>query len=163
MKRVALMTMFLGVLALFLPAAQAGGNSRPCPENLSHLGKEMDTLLKDVHVKEFKRTMRSVLQASIPQAIERADGIKAQMAFLRKEIQHQVRVERSADFIARDVSKNPDGPLEPCKRPEENGYCNTVERYFMAKSRQPGESGVSRSPGMLPASGLPLTTCPAPP
>lgn len=127
------MTTFMGVvaLALFLPAAQAAEN---CPENLSHLSKDMDALLKGVHVKEFKRTMRSVLHASIPQAIQRADGIKAQMAFLRKEIQHQVRVEKSADFIARDVSDNPDGPLKPCKRREENGYCNTVERYFMAKA-----------------------------
>ena len=94
----------------------------------------MDALLKGVHVKEFKRTIRSALQASIPQAIERADGIKEQMAFLRKEIQHQVRVEKSADFIARDVSKNPDGPLKPCKRRERGGYCNTVERYYMAKA-----------------------------
>lgn len=131
MKRLSLLTMLLGILVLSSPVAQAADQ---CPENLSHLGEEMDALLKGVHVREFKRTMRSVLQASIPQAIERADGIKAQMAFLRKEIQHQVRVEKSADFIARDVSKNLDGPLEPCKRPEENGYCNTVERYYMAKA-----------------------------
>ena len=130
-KRLSVMTILLAGLALSSPAAQA---AEQCPENLSHLGEEMDALLKGVHVKEFKRTMRSVLQASIPQAIERADGIKAQMAFLRKEIQHQVRVEKSADFIARDVSKNPDGPLKSCKRPEENGYCHTVERYFMAKA-----------------------------
>ncbi len=133
MKRVSLMTTFLGVvaLALFLPTAQAADT---CPETLSHLSEDMDALLKGVHVKEFKHTMRSVLHASIPQAIQRADGINAQMAFLRKEIQHQVRVEKSADFIARDVSGNPDGPLTPCKRPEENGYCNTVERYYMAKA-----------------------------
>ena len=131
MKRVSLMTMFLVVMAFSSPVAQAADH---CPENLSHLGEEMDTLLKGVHVKEFKRTMRSVLQASIPQAIERADGIKEQIIFLQKEIQHQVRVEKSADFIARDVSNNPDGPLKPCKRPKENGYCNTVERYFMAKA-----------------------------
>lgn len=133
MKRVSLMTTFLGVvvLALFLPTAQAADT---CPENLSHLSEDMDALLKGVHVKEFKHTMRSVLHASIPQAIQRADGINAQMAFLRKEIQHQVRVEKSADFIARDVSDNPDGPLQPCKRHEENGYCNTVERYYMAKA-----------------------------
>ena len=81
-----------------------------CPVNLSHLGEEMDALLKGVHVKEFKRTMRSVLQASIPQAIQRADGIKEQIVFLQKEIQHQVRVEKSADFIARDVSKIWTGP-----------------------------------------------------
>ena len=133
MKRLSLMTMLLGVLALSSSTAQAVENPT-CPENLSHLSEEMDTLLKGVHVKEFKRTMRSVLQASIPQAIERADGIKEQMAFLRKEIQHQVRVEKSADFIARDVSKNQDGPLKPCKRREKGGYCNTVERYYMAKA-----------------------------
>jgi len=125
------MTMLLGVLALSSPAVQAADK---CPDTLSHLGKEMNELLKGVHVKEFKRTMRSALQASIPQAIRLADGINAQIAFLRKEIQHQVRVEKSADFIARDVSNNPDGPLKPCKRREENGYCNTVERYYMAKA-----------------------------
>ena len=83
MKRLSLMTILLGVLAaaLFSSAAQAAEH---CPENLSHLGEEMDALLKGVHVKEFKRTMRSALQASIPQAIERADGIKEQMAFLRE-------------------------------------------------------------------------------
>ena len=133
MKRLSLMTMLLGVLALSSSTAQAVENPT-CPENLSHLSEEMDTLLKGVHVKEFKRTMRSVLQASIPQAIERADGIKEQIAFLQKEIQHQVRVEKSADFIARDVSKNLDGPLTPCKRREKGGYCNTVERYYMAKA-----------------------------
>ncbi len=131
MKRLSVITMLLGVLALSSPPAPAADQ---CPANLAHLGEEMDALLEGVHVKEFKRTMRSVLQASIPQAIERADGIKEQVAFLRKEIQHQVRVEKSADFIARDVSNNPDGPLKPCKRPEENGYCNTVERYYMAKA-----------------------------
>ena len=133
MKRLSLMTTCLAVvaLALFLPAAQAAEN---CPENLSHLSEDLDALLKGVHVKEFKRTMRSALQASIPQAIRRADGIKEQMAFLQKEIQHQVRVEKSADFIARDVSKNLDGPLKPCKRREKGGYCNTVERYYMAKA-----------------------------
>ena len=131
MKHVFLMAMLLGVVFLSSPGAQAADQ---CPENLSHLSEEMDALLKGVHVREFKRTMRSVLQASIPQAIRRADGIKAQMAFLRKEIQHQVRVEKSADFIARDVSNNPDGPLTPCKRREKGGYCNTVERYFMAKA-----------------------------
>ena len=133
MKRLSLMTMLLGVLAaaLFSSAAQAAEH---CPENLAHLSEEMDALLKGVHVKEFKHTMRSALQASIPQAIERADGIKEQIAFLQKEIQHQVRVEKSADFIARDVSKNLDGPLKPCKRREKGGYCNTVERYYMAKA-----------------------------
>ncbi len=133
MKRLSSMTTCLAVVALvlFLPAAQAAEN---CPENLSHLSEDLDALLKGVHVKEFKHTMRSALQSSIPQAIQRADGIKEQIVFLQKEIQHQVRVEKSADFIARDVSKNLDGPLKPCKRREKGGYCNTVERYYMAKA-----------------------------
>ncbi len=133
MKRVFFMTILLGFLAVSSSSAQAAEHVT-CPENLSHLSEAMDTLLKGVHVKAFKRTIRSSLQASIPQAIEQADGIKAQIAFLQKEIQHQVRVEKSADFIARDVSKNPDGPLKPCQRRERSGYCNTVERYYMAKA-----------------------------
>ncbi len=140
MKRLSLMTILLGVLVLS-PSTARTAEHVTCPENLSHLGEEMDTLFKGIHVKEFKRTIRSALQASIPQAIQRADGIKAQIAFLQKEIQHQVRVEKSADFIARDVSKNPDGPLKPCKRRERGGYCNTVERYFMAKASNVANRG----------------------
>ncbi len=133
MKRLSFMTILLGLLAFSSSPSQAAEHLT-CPENLSHLSEEMDALLKGVHVKEFKRTIRSALKASIPQAIQRADGINAQIAFLQKEIQHQVRVEKSADFIARDVSKNQNGPLKPCKRRERGGYCNTVERYYMAKA-----------------------------
>lgn len=132
MKRVFFLTMLVGALALV--PGMAGADEAACPENLSHLTEEMEALLQGVHVKEFKRSIRSALQASIPQAIEQADGIHAQIVFLRKEIQHQLRVEKSAALIARDVSKNPHNPLEPCERPEETGYCHTVERYFMAKA-----------------------------
>ena len=132
MKRVIFMIMLTGASAF--PCTACATDDPACPNNLSHLAEEMETLLAGVHVKKFKRTIRAALHASIPHAIERADGINAQIVFLQKEIQHQIRVEKSAAFIARDVSKNPHNPLKPCKRPEETGYCHTVERYFMAKA-----------------------------
>ena len=132
MKRVIFMIMLTGASAF--PCTAWATDDPACPNTLSHLTEEMETLLAGVHVKEFKRTIRAALHASIPHAIERADGINAQIVFLQKEIQHQSRVETSAALIARDVSNNPRRPLTPCKRGEESGYCHTVERYFMAKA-----------------------------
>ena len=126
------MIMLTGALAF--PFTAWATDDPACPNNLAHLTEEMEALLAGVYAKEFKRTIRTALHASIPHAIERADGINAHVAFLQKEIQHQARVETSAELIARDVSNNPHNPLKPCKRPEETGYCHTVERYFMAKA-----------------------------
>ena len=105
-----------------------------CFENLTHLQDEMEVLLESIYVKQFREAIRRALAASIPEAISRIDGLKAEIESLRREIQHQVRVEKSAEFIARDVSNNPDGPLKPCKRAEKGGYCETIERYYMAKA-----------------------------
>jgi len=105
-----------------------------CFENLVHLQDEMEILLKSVYVKQFRETIRRSLTASIPEAVSRIDGLKAEIESLRREIQHQVRVEKSAEFIVRDVSKNPDGPLTPCRRTEKGGYCETLERYYIAKA-----------------------------
>ena len=90
MKRLSVITMLLGVLALSSPPAQAVENPT-CPENLSHLGEEMDALLKGVHVKEFTHTMRSVLQASIPEGSGRRES--KPMAFFGKKF-NTGRVER---------------------------------------------------------------------
>lgn len=105
-----------------------------CFENLAHLEEEMEVLLKSVHVKEFREALRRSLKASIPEAVSRIDGLKDEIASLRNEIQHQVRVEKSAEFILRDITKTSDGPLKPCRRTEEGGYCETLERYYMAKA-----------------------------
>ena len=105
-----------------------------CPENLSHLHEEMEGLLRKVDVPEFIRTMRESLTASIPDTIQQIDGLKPEIAALQQEIQHQERVEKSAEFIARDVSNNPSGPLEPCRRRKKGGYCSTVERFYIAKA-----------------------------
>lgn len=105
-----------------------------CFENLVHLEDELEVLLKSVHVKEFREATRRSLKASIPDAVSRIDGLKREIATLRKEIQHQVRVEKSAEFILRDITKTTDGPFKPCRRTEKGGYCETLERYFMAKA-----------------------------
>ena len=110
------------------------GETPTCVENLGYLQDDMEHLLKSVFVTQFRETIRRLLTASIPEAISRIDGLPAEMDFLRREIHHQVRVEKSAELIARDVSQNPDGPLRPCKRTEKGGYCETLERYYMAKA-----------------------------
>ena len=116
-----------------------------CFENLMHLQEEMEILLKSVYVKQFRETIRRSLTASIPEAVSRIDGLKAEIESLRREIQHQTRVEKSAEYIARDVSKNPDGPLRPCRRTEKGGYCETLERYYMAKAANLANRGFLRA------------------
>ncbi|GEM_PF-5443143 len=142
------MAMFLSVWILFAPVpwllaeveqpSQHEDDHRrveaACSKNLVHLQDEMEILLKSVYVKQFRETIRRSLTASIPEAVSRIDGLKAEIESLRREIQHQVRVEKSAEFIVRDVSKNPDGPLTPCRRTEKGGYCETLERYYIAKA-----------------------------
>lgn len=105
-----------------------------CFENLVHLEDELEILLKSVHVKEFREAVRRSLKASIPDAVSRIDGLKDEIASLRKEIAHQVRVEKSAEFILRDITKTSEGPFKPCRRNEKGGYCETLERYYMAKA-----------------------------
>jgi len=142
------METFLSVWVLFAPVpwlvAEVGQPSQHeenhlrvgvgCSKNLAHLQVEMEMLLKSVYAKQFRETIRRSLTASIPEAVSQIDGLKAEIESLRREIQHQVRVEKSAEFIARDVSKNPDGPLKPCRRMEKGGYCETLERYYIAKA-----------------------------
>ena len=105
-----------------------------CFQNLAHLEGEMEGLLKSVYVKEFREAIRRSLTASIPAAVSRIDGLKSEIEFLRREIQHQVRVRKSAEFILRDITKDPEGPFNPCRRTEKGGYCETLERYYMAKA-----------------------------
>jgi len=105
-----------------------------CFKNLVHLEDKMEALLKSVYVKEFREAIRRSLKASIPEAVSRIDGLKDEIASLRKEIQHQVRVEKSAEFILRDITKTSNGPLKSCRRTEEGGYCETLERYYMAQA-----------------------------
>ncbi len=105
-----------------------------CSESLGHLEDEMEMLLKSVYVKEFRETMRRSLRASIPEAVSHIDGLTQEIDSLKREIQHQFRVEKSAEFILRDITKTSDGLFKPCRGTEEGGYCETLERYYMAKA-----------------------------
>ena len=105
-----------------------------CPEDLSNFREEMESLLRLIDVPEFIRTMRESLTASIPDAIRQADGLQAQIVALKEEIQYQEHVKERAEFIAREASNNPSGPLTPCRRREKGGFCSAVERYYMAKA-----------------------------
>jgi hypothetical protein len=133
-------TMFVLASVLALSMAEASeplgetAQGSLCHENLSHLQDEMEILLKSVYVNEFRETLRRSLKASIPEAVGRIDGLNDEIESLRKEIQHQIRVEKSAEFILRDITKTSDGPFKSCSRAEEGGYCETLERYYMAKA-----------------------------
>lgn len=105
-----------------------------CFENLEHLQDEMEILLKSVYVKEFREAIRRSLTASIPEAVNRIDGLKGEIESLRREILHQNRVEKSAEVILQDITKSSDSSFKPCRRTEKGGYCETLERYYMAKA-----------------------------
>ena len=107
-------------------------STRTCPKDLSHLRGEIEEILKPFSVPEFKQAIRSSLTASIPEAIHQADGILAQIAFLRRDILEQEFIQRDAEQIAREASANPSGPLTPCPKGEKGSYCSAVERYNMA-------------------------------
>ena len=94
----------------------------------------MEDLLKSVYVKEFREAVRRSLVASIPEALSRIDGLKSEIESLRREIQHQGRLRTSAQLILRDITKDSEGPFAPCRRTEKGGYCETLERYYMAKA-----------------------------
>ncbi len=126
-----------------------------CFQNLSHLEGKMEGLLKSVYVKEFREAIRRSLLASIPEAVSRIDGLKSEIESLRREIQHQVRVRKSAEFILRDITKDPEGPFDPCRRTEKGGYCETLERYYMAKASNLANRGFLRALECYQKKGLP--------
>ena len=126
-----------------------------CFQNLSHLEGKMEGLLKSVYVKEFREAIRRSLTASIPEAVSRIDGLKSEIESLRREIQHQVRVRKSAEFILRDITKDPEGPFVPCRRTEKGGYCETLERYYMAKASNLANRGFLRALECYQKKGLP--------
>ena len=107
-------------------------STRTCPKDLSHLRGEIEEILKPLSVPEFTQAIRSSLTASIPEAIRQADGILAQIAFLRRDILEQEFIQLDAEQIAREVSAKPSGPLTPCPKGEKGSYCSAVERYNMS-------------------------------
>ena len=104
-----------------------------CPINLSHQSHEIKKLLQAIVVPEFERVIHSSLNASIPNAIQQADGINKQIADLQKNIKEEEQYLKDAEKIAREFSPNPSEPLTPCAAGEQGSYCRATERSHMAQ------------------------------
>ena len=107
-------------------------SSQTCPKDLSGLRPQMEAILASVSSPDFKKAILASLSASIPEAIQRADGINAQIAYLQREIAEQERVQKYSEKIAREVNGNFMEPLKPCRRNEKGSYCTAVEEYYIS-------------------------------
>jgi hypothetical protein len=74
------------------PVNRVAITSQTCPVDLSGLRPQMETALASVSSPDFKKAILASLSASIPEAIQQADGINAQIAFLQSEIAEQERL-----------------------------------------------------------------------
>ena len=108
--------------------------SQTCPIDLSELRPQMETALASVSSPDFKKAILASLSASIPDAIQRADGINSQIAFLQSEIAEQERLQRYSENVARDANGNFMEPLKPCQRNEKGSYCTAVEQYYISSA-----------------------------
>ncbi len=114
-----------------------------CPPDLSYLQPEMENLLSSIHgAQNFKHTIRQSLTHSLPDAIDQADGLQDQVAFLHQEVTYQNKVIRKTRLIAEGHSNVMTGQsLVPCPSGQQGSYCSAVERYYMAKATNLANQG----------------------
>ena len=105
-----------------------------CPTNLALLEDEIEVVLASVANEGFKKTMRAMIHASIPTAIQLADGIQAQITFLSKQIREQDRSQSYAENVARKASSTMREDLVACQSEEKGSYCDAVEQYYIGKA-----------------------------
>ena len=120
-----------------LPIASTSGSSSSqptCPENLETLKPEIENALRYVTSSSFREALLASLEISIPEAIEQADGLSTQIAFLKQEIIRQEGERRHAETVAREELEDPSQPLKPCRRREESSYCYAMEQYYVASA-----------------------------
>ncbi len=113
-------------------AELSGSPASQCPTNLASLEPEMKKALRYITSSTFRDTMMASLQASIPEAIEQADGIAKQITFLKQEILRQERERQHAERVAREHAKDPNKPLAPCRRRDESSYCYAMNQYLVS-------------------------------
>ena len=104
--------------------------AKQCPKDLSPLRPKMEKALQFIKSAKFKETMRSSLQASIPQAIIQSDGLTRQIAFLEQEIMRQEKERSHAEQIAREGLADSSQPLKPCRHKKESAYCYAMDQYL---------------------------------
>lgn len=103
-----------------------------CPVTLTDLQPQIQEILRNIHSSSFREIMEKALQASIPDAIEQADGLVKPMASLREEIIRQDQERMHAEQVARENAADTSQPLTPCSQGQESSYCYAVEQYYVA-------------------------------
>ena len=147
MKRLNVILIMLGCLTWSVVGASFGKESSNeivaggCPQNLSHLSEKAERYLKSVLSERFKKALRASLVASIPDAIQQADGIQRQIAYLRKEIVSQARAQTYAEQVARESTTHLSEELVPCEPGEKGSYCDAVEQYYVAVTSNMANQG----------------------
>jgi len=118
------------------PVVQQDFQGNTCPTDLSSLQPQVEAALRYVRFSTFRNTLLSSLQASIPEAIEQADGLSEQIIFLQQEIMRQDQERTHAEAVAREIAKDsgqPSGqPLTPCRGQVESNYCYAMDQYYVA-------------------------------
>lgn len=106
--------------------------AKQCPTDLSSLQQKMEKALQYIRSGSFREAMLVSLQASIPEAIEQADGLVRQIAFLKQEIFRQEQERTHAEQVAREELTDALQPLKPCRYGEERAYCYAVDQYHIS-------------------------------
>jgi hypothetical protein len=92
----------------------------------------MEKALQYIRSGSFREAILVSLQASIPEAIEQADGLVRQIAFLKQEIFRQEQERTHAEQVAREELTDALQPLKPCRYGEERAYCYAVDQYHIS-------------------------------
>ena len=101
-----------------------------CPTDISYLQSKMKEVLQFVKSTLIRDAILASLQASIPQAIARMDGLAGQIAFLKQEIARQEGERAHAEEVAKESLDDPSKPLLPCSGEMERSYCYAVDQYY---------------------------------
>ena len=113
-------------------ATVIAADGKQCPTDLSFLQPKMEEALQYIKSGSFREVMLVSLQASIPEAIEQADGLARQIAFLKQEIARQEQERAHAEQVAREGLADPSEPLKPCRHGGEGAYCHAMDQYLVS-------------------------------
>lgn len=106
--------------------------AKHCPTDLSSLQPTMKKALEFVKSSTFRDTMLASLQASIPEALARTDGLARQISFLKREIARHEQERTHAEQVAREGLTDALQPLQTCRYGEERAYCYAVDQYLVS-------------------------------
>lgn len=113
-------------------AAVIASAAKHCPMDLSSLQPKMEKALQFIKSASFRNTMLASLQASIPEALEQADGLTQQIVFLKQEIVRQEQERAHAEEVAREGLTNLSKQLKPCRHGKEGAYCYAMDQYLVS-------------------------------